>query len=84
MNGIHTVDASLGSGGGDSFTLDPGPSGSATPMEYVLQTSDSNDRVSIPVSRGTEIWTLGGNDTLAVNDPAWTRSRREPATTASS
>jgi hypothetical protein len=73
LNGIHTVNASLGSGGGDSFTLDPGASGSLTPMEYVLQTSDGNDRVSIPASRDTEIWTLGGNDTISTTDLAGNR-----------
>lgn len=76
-NGIDTVDATFnpndGRGGGDSFTVDPGSDGSAAPMFYFLQTSEANDTVTIPVSRGARIGTLGGNDTITVGDPTGTR-----------
>jgi len=76
-DGIDTVDASLGPGTGrgtgDSFTVDPGSDGSAAPMYYFLQTSEANDTVSIPVSRGMEIATLGGNDTITAADPSGVR-----------
>jgi hypothetical protein len=74
LNGIDMVNASLGSGGGDSFKLDPGPTGLATPMDYYLQTSEGDDNVSIPVSRGMTIWSLGGNDTITANDPSSVRN----------
>jgi hypothetical protein len=74
LNGIDTVDATLGSGAGDGFTLDPGPTGLATPMDYYLQTSDGDDHVSIPVSRGLSISALDGNDTITAADPSTVRN----------
>jgi hypothetical protein len=74
LNGVDTVNATLGSGGGDGFTLDPGPTGLATPMDYFLQTGDGDDHVSIPVSRGLAISSLGGSDTITAGDPSTVRN----------
>jgi hypothetical protein len=74
LSGIDTVDANFSpDGAGDSFTVAPGSDGSAAPMFYFLQTSNGNDTVSIPVSRGGRIGTLGGDDTITVGDPTTVR-----------
>jgi hypothetical protein len=74
LSGIDTVDANFSMDApGSSFTLVPGSDASAAPMFYMLQTSNGDDTVSIPVSRGGDFGTLGGNDTLTIGDPTGVR-----------
>jgi hypothetical protein len=72
LNGIDEIDADLGdAASGSSFELIPGRSGYATPMTYLLNTRDGDDRVTIPSSRGiTGMWTGGGSDAIDVTDPS--------------
>ena len=70
--GFGNVYANLGPGGDSSFTLEPGATGAATPLDYQVWTHDGDDRVSIPLSRGVSVDTHGGADTIDVADQdAW-------------
>jgi hypothetical protein len=42
-------------------------------MFYQLQTSEAGDTVTIPVSRGVRVGTLGGNDTITAGDSTTVR-----------
>ncbi len=71
LNGFDTVDADLGDApSGSSFEILPNRNGYATPMYVLLQTRDGDDRISLSSVRGLQTWTLGGNDTIDVNDPS--------------
>ena len=66
LDGYDLVSVALGGSSTipDSLTLNPGPSGAATPMDWEVSTGEGADRLTIPAAKQLNIWTNGGNDTI--------------------
>lgn len=63
-DGFDLVDAN----GPSAVDVSPASTGTLTPIDYEVITTDGSDTVSIPASSSATVETLGGNDTITVGN----------------